>query len=112
MADIAHDFTTKVCLGAEDSSGNDVALDFGEPDFHLVEPRGIGGGIVDADLGIGLEESGDTLGFVGGEIIGDNVNLLTVFDAGNSLRNSTNSALVWRLTVFPWTCPVAVSKAA
>jgi hypothetical protein len=41
VADVAHDLAFKVGLGGEDPSGDQVALDLGEPDFDLVEPRGI-----------------------------------------------------------------------
>jgi hypothetical protein len=33
---------------------DDLALNFGEPVFHLVEPGGIGWGVVDAEVGISL----------------------------------------------------------
>ncbi len=35
MADVAHDLAFKVGLGGEDPSGDQVALDLGEPDFDL-----------------------------------------------------------------------------
>jgi hypothetical protein len=37
-ADVTHDFSGEICFGCEDAASNDVALDFREPDFDLVEP--------------------------------------------------------------------------
>jgi hypothetical protein len=38
VADVTHESPGKICLGFEDASGNNVALDLREPDFDLVEP--------------------------------------------------------------------------
>ena len=42
--DVAHELAAQVGNGFEDSAGNHVALDFGEPVFDLVEPGTISGG--------------------------------------------------------------------
>jgi hypothetical protein len=41
--DVAHEFAAQVGHRFEDSTGNHVALDFGEPIFDLVEPGTISG---------------------------------------------------------------------
>jgi hypothetical protein len=40
----------------EDSASDDIALDFGKPDLDLIEPTGIGRGVVDPNRCIGLDE--------------------------------------------------------
>jgi hypothetical protein len=42
-ADRAHDFAIEIFDRRKDAAGDDVALDFGEPDFDLVKPRGVSG---------------------------------------------------------------------
>jgi len=54
-------------------------------DFHLVEPRGIGGRVMDLHPGVGLQEGFDRLGFVGGKIVGDDINVLVRDDSGDHL---------------------------
>ncbi len=41
MTDVAHELARQVLDQGEDPTGNDVALDLGEPEFDLIEPRGI-----------------------------------------------------------------------
>jgi hypothetical protein len=36
--DIASDFVGEVGFGREDATGDQIALNFGEPDFDLIEP--------------------------------------------------------------------------
>ena len=42
MAYITHQLSLQVGHGSEHVASNHVALDLGEPQFHLVEPRGVG----------------------------------------------------------------------
>lgn len=44
--DVAAEFASQVRDRGKDTAGNDSALDFGEPQIDLVEPRGIGRGEV------------------------------------------------------------------
>lgn len=90
MPDVAHDFTPEIALGTKDAAGDDVALDLGEPDFHLIEPRGVGRGVVDAHARVGLQESGDGLGFVRGKIVSDDVNFLALVDSGHQLAQESD----------------------
>ena len=54
LADVAHELAGEVVDRGEDAAGNDVALDFGEPQFNLIEPRRIGRGEVQMELGLSL----------------------------------------------------------
>ncbi|MFM1557660.1 MAG: hypothetical protein ACKJSK_00015 [Roseibacillus sp.] len=63
VADVAHDLAFKVGLGGEDPSGDQVALDLGEPDFDLVEPRGISRSLVKVHVGMVREELCNSLSF-------------------------------------------------
>jgi hypothetical protein len=63
VADVAHDLAFKVGLGGEDPSGDQVALDLGEPDFDLVEPRGISRSLVEVHVGMVREELCNSLSF-------------------------------------------------
>jgi hypothetical protein len=84
-ADIAPEFAGQVSLGRKDAPSDDLALDFGEPQFHLIEPRAIGWGKVQVHLGIQGEEVLHDGALVGGEIIEDDVNLATGRLAGHDL---------------------------
>ena len=37
-SEIASDFASEVSSGSEDAAGEQIALNFGEPDFDLIEP--------------------------------------------------------------------------
>ncbi|MFP6898363.1 MAG: hypothetical protein VCA38_17305 [Roseibacillus sp.] len=62
VADVAHDLAFKG-LGGEDPSGDQVALDLGEPDFDLVEPRGMSRSLVEGHVGMVREELCNSLSF-------------------------------------------------
>lgn len=47
--DILHELAREIGGRGKDSSGNALALDFGEPQLHLIEPRGIGRCVVHLD---------------------------------------------------------------
>ena len=38
-ADVAHNFASEIFDRTEDAPGDEVSLDFGEPDFDLIEPE-------------------------------------------------------------------------
>ena len=59
-----------------DSAGNKVARDFGEPVFDLVEPGTISGGVMQREAWMVGKEGSEELGFVGGEVIHDEVDFL------------------------------------
>ena len=113
MANVAHDFAMEVGLGFEDATCNKIPLDFGEPDLDLIEPRGVGGGVMELDVGVGAQEALDRFSLMSREVVGNNMNLSVGGLSGDHLAQELyNSVLVWRLAVLPRTSPVAVFKAA
>jgi hypothetical protein len=54
---------------------DNVALDLGKPQFHLIEPGRIRGREMEADSGMLLQKLLHRFGFVGGEIVQHDVNL-------------------------------------
>lgn len=112
-ADVFHDLALEVDLGSEDAPRDEVALDLREPDLDLVEPGGIGGCVVDVNGGVVFKEGGDTPGFMSERLSAMMwISLPAGWVATTSARNATNSALVWRLAVFPTMAPLVVSSAA
>ena len=61
--------------GGKDASCDDLPLDFGEPDFDLVKPGRVSGGKMKVDLGMLGQKLLDEFGFMGREIINDDMNL-------------------------------------
>ncbi len=74
--DVAHDLGCEVVDGGEDAACDNIALDFGEPDFDLIEPGGVGGSVVQLQTRMFVEQILDELGLVRGEIVDNDVNLL------------------------------------
>jgi hypothetical protein len=96
--DVAHELAAQVGNEFEDSTGNNVTLDFREPVFDLVEPGTISGRVMQRHVGMVDKEAIHELGFVGGEVVHDEVDFL----AGG----------LWRLAVLAMTWPLLVSRAA
>jgi hypothetical protein len=46
---VAAELAGQIGDGGEDAAGDDFALDFGEPQFDLIEPGGVGGSEVETD---------------------------------------------------------------
>jgi hypothetical protein len=55
-SDIASNFAGEVSFGREDATGDQVSLNFGEPDFELIEPRRVSRGVRELNVGMGSEE--------------------------------------------------------
>jgi len=77
VTDVAHELAGKVFHRGEDTPCNDVAFDLAEPQFDLVEPRGVCRREMQMYRRVGLQKCGDPSGLVGREVVGDHVNLLT-----------------------------------
>jgi hypothetical protein len=77
VADVVHELAREILYGSEDTSRNNVALNLGKPNFDLVEPTGVGRGVVDANSRVGLKEFKNSLGLVRTQIIGNDVDLAT-----------------------------------
>src|SRR5262245_3390795 len=74
--DVAHEFAAQVGHGLEDSASNHMALEFGEPVFDLVEPGTISRRVMQGDVWVLGKEAIHELGFVGREIVHDEVDFL------------------------------------
>ena len=85
MPDVTKDFSSEILNGGKDAPGDNLPLDLGEPDFYLVKPRRIGGGKMDADLGMTGQEIVDELGFMSREIVSDDVDLASERLGGHDL---------------------------
>ena len=51
-ADVAHEISREIFNGGEDSSGDNLPLDLGEPDLDLVEPGRIGRSVMELHVGM------------------------------------------------------------
>ncbi len=90
MTNVTHDFSGEIVLGGEDASGDQITLDFGKPDFDLIEPGGVGGRVMQGEVGISSKEFGDVFGFVGREVIDDGVNGFTRRLGGDQLAQKSD----------------------
>ena len=73
--------------GSENTARQKVTLDFGEPQFHLVQPGRIRWSEVEANLGVIGEELLNGFGLVRREIIENDVNFLGPPGAAHQIRN-------------------------
>src|ERR1700751_4347002 len=77
VTNVAHQLAREILYRSEDTSGNNVTLNLGEPNFDLVKPTGVGRGIVDPDRGVSLKKFKDFLRLVRAQIAGNYVDLTT-----------------------------------
>ena len=77
VADVTHELASEILYGGEDTSRNNVALNLGKPNLDLIEPAGIGRGVMDPNGAVSLQEFKDFLGLVRTQIVGDDVDLTT-----------------------------------
>src|SRR5688500_8344116 len=73
--DGASNLAGKVRFGSEDAAGNQIALNFGEPDFDLIEPGRVSRGVVELHLRVRSKDLGDSLGLVRRKVVRDDVDL-------------------------------------
>ena len=90
LLDVTKELSRQVSFGGEDSSSDDSALNFGKPDFDLIEPTRIGWRVMDANGRIGVEELQNTLGFMCAQVVGHDVNLSARRLAGNDLAQKVD----------------------
>ena len=76
MADITHQFALQVRQRSEDAPGDDVTFNLGEPQLHLVKPRGIGRSEMQVNRFMRLKKGFDRLALVRRQVVGDHVDLL------------------------------------
>jgi len=84
-ANVSAEFSSQIGDGSEDAAADHIALDFGEPEFDLMEPRRIGWGEVKAYLRMFGQEELHLFGLVSRKIIENDVNLLMRCTAGDDL---------------------------
>ena len=85
-------FITAQPAKTSDSAGN-VALDFGEPVFDLVEPGTISGGAMQREVWMVGKQGSEELRFVGGEVIHDEVDFLAGGLSGYDLLEKADKLL-------------------
>ena len=83
--DIASDFAGEVGFGSKDAAGDQIALNFGEPDFDLIEPGRVSRGVTELSVGMGSEELSHGLGLVRRKVISDDVDLLALGLRGDDI---------------------------
>ena len=90
LPDVTDQLSGAVGDRGEDSPSDEIALDFGKPDLDLIEPTGIGRGVMDPYRWIGLEELENILGFMCAQVVGDDMNLSTLRLAGDDLAEKVD----------------------
>src|SRR5258708_9185707 len=90
VADVTHELASEILYGGEDTSRNNVALNLGKPNLDLIEPAGIGRGVMDANGRISLKEFDNFLGFLGPPVIGNHVDFATCWLTTYDLRKEVD----------------------
>ena len=90
LFDVTDQLPGQVGRGSEDSPRDDIALNFGKPDLHLIKPTGIGRGVMDSYGWIGLEELENILGFMCAQVVDHEVNLSALRLAGDDLAEKVD----------------------
>src|ERR1700693_2754593 len=93
MTDVAQELARQVVDRGKDPAGDHIAFDPAEPEFNLIEPRGIGGSEVQVHLGMIGQELRDPLGLMGREVVGDEVDLTTSGLQRNNLAQEGHKLL-------------------
>src|SRR5258705_8420266 len=90
LLDVADQLSGEISCRSEDPASDDIALDFGKPDLDLIEPTGIGRGVMDPYGWMGLEELEKILGFLCNQVAGYDMNLSTLRLAGDDLAQKVD----------------------
>ena len=93
MTDVAHKLARQVLDRGEDSAGDDLALDLGEPVFYLIEPGGVSWGVVEMHFRVSREELLHPLGLVGRKVVGNEMDLLAARLIGDQLSEEGHKLL-------------------
>ena len=78
VANVFHDFSFEICFGSKDSSCDKIPFYFRKPYLDLLEPGTVGRRIVHVDITVFGQEELNAFGLMGEEIVGDDMNLLTL----------------------------------
>ena len=90
LLDVADELSRQIGFGSEDSSSNDMALNFGKPDFDLIEPARIGRSVMNPNGRIGVEELENAFGFMCAQVVGDDMNLSALRLTGDNLAQKVD----------------------
>lgn len=90
LLDVADELSRQIGFGSEDSSSNDMALNFGKPDFDLIEPTRIGRSVMNPNGRIGVEELENAFGFMCAQVVGHDVNLFPRRLTGDDLAQKVD----------------------
>src|SRR6516225_7716311 len=85
VADVAHELAGDALYRSENPARDNLALNLGKPNFDLVEPAGVGRGVVDPNCRVGLKECKNSLGLVRTQVIDNDVDLASWRLAGYDL---------------------------
>ena len=90
LLDVADELSRQIGFGSEDSSSNDMALNFGKPDFDLIEPARKGRSVMNPNGRIGVEELENAFGFMCAQVVGHDVNLFARRLTGDDLAQKVD----------------------
>ena len=90
LLDVADQLSGEISCRSEDPASDDIALDFGKPDLDLIEPTGIGRGVMDPYGWMGLEELENILGFMCAQVVSHDVNLAALRLTGDDLAQKVD----------------------
>ena len=90
LLDVADELSRQIGFESEDSSSNDMALNFGKPDFDLIEPARIGRSVMNPNGRIGVEELENAFGFMCAQVVGHDVNLFPRRLTGDDLAQKVD----------------------
>jgi len=97
VPDVLHELSSQVGQRREHAAGNDVALDLREPEFNLVEPRGVGGSEVQVNIPMSIQKVFDLPRLMGREVVGNDVDFFAswlvddeVCQKGDKLRRGVS----------------------
>jgi len=93
MTDVTHELARQVVDRGEDPASDHIAFDAAEPEFDLIEPRGIGRSEMQVQLGMIGQELRDPPGLMGREVVGDDVDLATLGLQRNNLAQESHKLL-------------------
>src|SRR5271155_6130879 len=93
MTDVTHELARQVVDRGEDPASDHIAFDAAEPEFDLIEPRGIGRSEMQVQLGMIGQELCDPPGLMRREVVGDDVDLATLGLQRNNLAQESHKLL-------------------
>jgi hypothetical protein len=89
LLDVTDELSGQVGRGSEDPPSNDIALNFGKPDFDLIKPARIGRRVMDPNAWIGVKKLQD-IGFMCAQVVDHDVNFSALRLAGHDLAQKVD----------------------